>query len=623
MPTVPLQQAFELALRRHRAGQWAEAEALYRQVLDAQPNHADAQNNLGILLAHRGDWKGAETVFRGALQTQPNSAPAWVNFGNVLKEQGRHDEALEAYGAALRLNPNLPDACNSLGNVLKERGKIEEAIEWYRRAIAIRPNYAEVHGNLGSALREQGRLDEAAAACRRALELAPNDALAWNNLGNVLKDRGELKAAIEALQRAVELAPGQAAIRSNLIYTFHFLPEAGEALQVEAQVRWNRQLADPVKGSIQPHANERRADRRLRIGYVSPAFRNHVTGRYLAPLSRNHDHTEFEIFCYSGVGSPDEMTGEFQRWADRWRDVTGVLDEALAEMIRSDEVDILVDLTQHLAGNRLPVFARQPAPVQVSFAGYPASAGVEGIEYRISDRWLEADAERRAGEHVFFIDTFWCYDPCGMEVAVNELPAKRNGHVTFGSLNNFCKINDDVLRLWARVLAAVKDSRLLLLSAPGSHRQRTLDFLASHGAEPAQVQFVAPGRRREYLELYHRVDVALDPFPYGGHTTSLDALWMGVPVVSLAGKTSVSRAGLSILNNLGLPELVTFSEEEYVRIARELAADFPRMAELREILRAKMEASVLMDGPRFARQIEVAYRSMWREWCANQSTRGS
>jgi predicted O-linked N-acetylglucosamine transferase (SPINDLY family) len=412
-------------------------------------------------------------------------------------------------------------------------------------------------------------------------------------------------------------------MHSNLVYAFHFRPGEDDRTIAGQQHAWNQQFSEPLKRFILPHSNDPHPDRRLRIGYLSPDFRDHVIGRNLVPLFRNRNCDAFEIVCYSGVLRPDQLSQRLRQLTDIWHSTVGISDEALAEMIRADGIDILVDLTQHMAGNRLPVFARQPAPVQVSFAGYPARTGVEAIAYRISDRWLESGVQGAEGgeekEQVSLIDSFWCYDPCGIEVEVNGLPAKETRCVTFGSLNNFCKINEPVLKLWAQVLEKVKGSRLILLSHPGSHRQRTLEFLAQQGVEPNRIEFVAPCPRQTYLELYHRLDVVLDPFPYGGHTTSLDALWMGVPVVSLAGKTSVSRAGLSILSNLGLPELVAFTEDDYVEIAVRLANNLPRLAELRATLRARVEASVLMDAPRFARQIEDAYRAMWRQWCAEEA----
>lgn len=298
-------------------------------------------------------------------------------------------------------------------------------------------------------------------------------------------------------------------------------------------------------------------------------------------------------------------------------------DARLAEMIHQDKVDILFDLSQHSADNRLPVFARRPAPVQASFAGYPAGAGLEAIGYRISDKYLEGgllSGDSASHERIFLIDSFWCFAPCGINLAVNDLPAKQSGTVTFGCLNNFCKINEPVLALWAQVLRRVKDSRLVILCPPGSQRQGTLKVLARHGVEATRVEFVEPLPRQGYLELYHRLDLVLDTFPYNGHTTSLDALWMGVPVVSLAGESPVSRAGLSQLSNLGLQQFAAQTEEEFVNVATGWAGDQLQLAHLRATLRGRMEASALMDAPRFARQIEDACRQMWRDWCAGHAT---
>jgi predicted O-linked N-acetylglucosamine transferase (SPINDLY family) len=362
----------------------------------------------------------------------------------------------------------------------------------------------------------------------------------------------------------------------------------------------------------------------LRIGYVSADFRDHVIGRNLLPLFRHHDRTKFEVICYADVAHGDAKTEEFRRGAERWQSIVGLDDAACAEMIRRDEVDILVDLSQHLEGNRLAVFARQPAQVQVSFAGYPASTGLETIGARISDRYLESkiedrkseiEAELRTEEQVFLLDSFWCYDPAGASVEVNALPAMKNGFVTFGCLNNFCKINEPVLRLWARVLRQVAGSRLALLTPPGSHRQRLVDFLEREGIAGPRVIFSSWLPRASYLALYHSIDIVLDAFPYHGHTTSLDALWMGVPIVSLIGERAVSRAGLGQLTQLDLPEWAAFSTADYVQIAVERAADLPRLASLRASLRPRMERSPLMDAPRFARGIEVSYRALWRRCC--------
>jgi len=784
-----VQQAFELALQQHQAGRLAEAEAIYQQILAAQPNHAEARHFLGVMAYQLGrhalaiEWiqqsielnpnnatahsnlgeayraigrpDEAMAAYRRALELQPDHPQAPFNLANALREKSRFDEAITVCQRAFEFHPRAPVAHLSLGNILRDKGNLDEAIASYQRALAIHPGYAEAANNLGVALRKCGRLEEAVAACRHALEIKPGYAEASNNLGNALRDqgcldeavtayrqaieidaslnrvqagelrpnlaeaylnlgaalgelrqldaaidacrratelrpdlaeahfnlgaalaeRGELDAALAAYQRALELKPGDAqvhinignarkdqgqiaeaiaefrraqeldpvsiAAHCNVIFALHYDPDADARTIAKEHERWNQKICGPLIESVRPLANDRNAERPLRVGYVSGDFRDHVIGRNVRPLFRHHDHRNFQVFCYAGVARPDWLTAEFRERAECWRSSVGVKDEDLAAMIREDGVDILVDLAQHTAGNRLRMFAGRPAPVQVSFAGYPASAGVEAIQYRIGDRHLESetvalemgDGSWEIGwkcepelstpisefppERVFLIDSFWCYDPCGVNLQPNALPAQANGWLTFGSLNNFCKINDSVLKLWARVLGMVKDARLVLLSARGSHRQRTLEMLAEAGVQGDRVEFIEPCARRAYLEVYQRLDMVLDPFPYNGHTTSLDALWMGVPVVSLAGATSVSRAGLSQLSNLGLRDLVAFSEDEYVDIAARLAHDLPRLAALRATLRARMEASVLMDAPRFARGIEAAYRAMWRQWCAS------
>ena len=300
----------------------------------------------------------------------------------------------------------------------------------------------------------------------------------------------------------------------------------------------------------------------------------------------------------------------------------GLADEQFAAQVREDKIDILVDLALHMARNRLPVFARKPAPVQVTFAGYPGSTGLRAIDYRLSDPYLDPpgmDESIYSEQTVRLPHSFWCYDPLDCaDLPVNVLPAESNRFLTFGCLNSFSKINDAVLRLWARVLHAVPASRLLLLAPEGSHRQHALDVLGQESIARERIEFVAHQPRQKYLELYHRIDLGLDTLPYNGHTTSLDSFWMGVPVVTLVGQTIVGRAGLSQLMNLQLPELITQTPEEYVQVATDLAADLPRLSELRGTLRARMEQSPVMDASRFARDIEAAYRQMWQHWCSEK-----
>jgi predicted O-linked N-acetylglucosamine transferase (SPINDLY family) len=437
-------------------------------------------------------------------------------------------------------------------------------------------------------------------------------------LGNALKDQGKLEEAIACFRRALEVDPGCIQAHSSLAFALSFCPGYDTKSICEEAFHWNQRFALPLAHEIHPHSNDRSPDRRLRIGYVSPDFRNHCQAFFTTPLLSSHDHQAFEIFCYSDVVRPDRITARLRSCTDRWRDITGLSDEQVAQRIRQDEIEVLVDLTMHLEGSRLLVFARKPAPVQVCWLAYPGTTGLSTIDYRLTDPHLDPPElfdRFYIEESVRMPDTFWCYDPLTDQPAVNILPALNNGYVTFGCLNNFCKVNVDVLRLWAHVMKSVDRSRLLLMCPEGSSREHVHDILQREGIERQRTSFVAFQPRSTYLQLYQNIDIGLDTFPANGHTTSLDAFFMGVPVVTLVGDTAVGRAGLSQLRNLDLPELVAETDDQFVQIAAELASDLPRLNALRGGLRDRMRLSALMDAPRFARNIESAYRQMWQRWC--------
>jgi predicted O-linked N-acetylglucosamine transferase (SPINDLY family) len=637
-----------LGLALKDLGRLDEAIAAHRQAIALDPTYPEAYSNLGVALKDRGQLDDAIAALRQAIGLNPNLPEAHNNLGNALRDKGQLDDAIAAYRRAVALRPGYPQAHGNLGIVLKDKGQLDEAIAAFQQAIALRPGYAqaycnlgsalrgkgqldgaiaalqqaialkadypEAYSNLGNALRDDGRLDDAIAAYRQAIALNPELAEAHGNLGIALKDGGRLDDAIAAYRRAMAIRPDYPEAHSNLLLAIHYHPGYDAQAIAEEHRRWDRQHAQPLKRFIQPHANDRSPERRLRIGYVSPDFRDHVVGRNLLPLFRHADRQQFEVICYAQVLRPDAMTGQFQQHADGWRSTVGLSDEQVAELIRGDRIDILVDLALHTPQNRLLVFARKPAPVQVSFAGYPESTGLSTIDYRLSDPYL--DPQSPDDSIIRLPHSFWCYDPLeSREVPINPLPALQSGFVTFGCLSNFCKINENVLALWASVLRQVEHSRLLLLSKQGSHRQRTLDFLNQEGVSPDRVEFIPPQPRRKYMELYHRIDLGLDTFPYNGHTTSLDSFWMGVPVVTLVGQTPVSRAGWCQLSNLGLPELAAHAPGEFASIAVKLAKDLPRLQELRQTLRQRMEQSPLMDATGFARGIEAAYRQIWRRWC--------
>jgi protein O-GlcNAc transferase len=629
-------------------GKPAEALASCQQALRFKPDFTEAANNLrlalqeqgkpsevaasdqqarhhfqqGHALTEQGKYPEAAAQYQQALRLQPESASGHNNLGNVLALQGKLPEAVASYRQAVRCQPDFAAAHSNLGNALRELGRLEEAVASLQEALRLQPDYTEAHYNLAIALRAQGKLDEALASSRQAIRCKPDYAEAHLNLGNILKDQGRLDEALAAYRTCLNIQPHAAHMHSNLVLTLHYHPGYDAAAIYEECRRWNQQHAEPLSKLIQPHTNQPNPERRLRIGYVSPVFRDHASSFFTIPLLSNHDHRDYEIVCYSDGSWSDDLTERHRRCADIWRSTAGLSDEQLAELVRSDQVDILVDLAMHTANNRLLVFARKPAPVQVAWLGYPGTTGLSTIDYRLTDPYLDPPGLFDASyseQSVRLPDTFWCYDPLTDGPPVNSLPALENGIATFGCLNNFCKINDTVLALWAQVLQAVPQSRLLLLAPPGEARERVSARLLQEGLAAERIEFATRQPRTEYLGLYHRMDLCLDPLPYNGHTTSLDALWMGVPTITLVSKqTAFGRAGWSQLCNLGLQEWAAETAEQYVALAAQVAGDLPRLQELRTTLRQRMQQSPLMDGQRFARHVEQAYRQMWRRWCHAQ-----
>jgi len=584
------EDALARAMGLQRAGNVAQAEAIYRDFLSIEPNDADALYLLGSLANQTGRGELAVELIQKSIALNRGNAEAYIAMARALGQVNRFEEAVAACREAIRINPDRGEAMNIAGGTLRRLGRLDEAKAYFRQAIGVRPNIGRFHGRLANVLKETGQLDEAAAEFREA----------------------------------IRLAPGNADAHSDLILLMQYDPKS-DAGAIYRELRcWNDRHAQPLAQFARPHDNDRDPERRLRIGYVSGDFRDHVVGQNLLPLMRNHDHGQVEVFCYSNLNRDDAITPRFKECADQWRDVWRSVDGQLVDQIRQDRIDILVDLSVHTGRNRLKAFAHKPASVQATFAGYPGSTGMDAMDYRLTDPHLDppgSSDEFYSETSLRLPSSFWCYDPLFSDVGVNPLPAQGRGFVTFGCLCNFCKVNPAVVGLWMEILKRVDRSRLMILCPEGSHREGIMKAFANGGIAGDRIELVAPRGRQDYVRVYHEIDLGLDTLPYNGHTTSLDSYWMGVPVVTLVGATVVGRAGVSQLTNLGLTELIAQTPQGYIEIAAQLAGDLPRLAELRRTLRDRMRASPLMDAIGFARGIEAAYRKMWKTWCATGGDR--
>jgi protein O-GlcNAc transferase len=652
-----IEQAMQMALQRYQSEEPSEAETLCRRILSEQPAHPGALQLLGILASETGRPDVAAALIGRAIGLQPGNAELHSNLGMALQAAGRlpeavaahqqaarlapdhaevhfrlgvacqaagrPNEAVTAYRQALSIDPRRREARNNLGTAYDALGRFDEAISAYRLAIELEPDYVAGYYNLGRALHAKGEVDAAAESFRKVIALDPGHVAAHNGLGNCDKDCGRIEEAIACYRKAADLDPSKSDWRSNVIYTTHFQANCEPMNILAESLEWDRRFGQPLKAGRRRHGNDREPERRLRIGYVSPDFNRHVVGRSIAPLLREHDRAHSEIFCYADVLAPDAVTNRLRSCADGWRDIAGVSDEEAEEMIRADGIDILIDLTAHMARNRLRLFARKPAPVQATYLGYCSTTGLEAMDYRLSDPHLDppgSDLGCYRERTIWLPRTYWCYDPSGPAPDISALPAARNGFVTFACWNNLAKASADAVTTWMAILRRTAPSRLRLHAPAGHVREQLRRRAEEHGVASDRVEFVGMQSWERYMESYGQVDVGLDPFPYAGGVTTLDALWMGVPVVSLSGRLAVGRGGRGILTNVGLPELAAESPEQYVELAVRLAEDLPRLSALRASLRERMARSPLCDSKGFARDFEAACRTMWRDWCAGQSS---
>ncbi len=643
-------ELFNQAVLHHQNGALSQAESLYRQIIQADPAHAEALHFLGIIAMQTGHSQAAIALIRRAIALKPGVTDFSFNLGVLLKNLGQWDEAIACFQQVLDIQPNHAEAVNNLGLALIKVRRLEEAAALTRRRLVIflttrictiiwelfspkwdnlvgpssvtnkryaQPAQLDGKKNLANAYYLQGRLVEAEECYRQMLRQNPQAEI-YNNLGAIRAELGDINEAIACYKEARTLEPQNPRWHSKIVFTSIYHPDYDSRALYDLSCSWEKDHALALTPATRSFDNLPVPERRLRVGYVSPNFRAHSETFFTLPLFAAHDHEQFEIFFYSDVAYPDDLTARIQSHADVWRNTRDLADPQLAQLIRQDHIDILVDLTMHMADNRLLVFARVPAPIQICWLAYQGTTGLSTMDYRLTDTHVDPYGlfeSFYSEKSVFLPDAFGCYDPLDAGTVVGKLPALANGYITFGCFNSLMKINATLLRYWAAVLRATMDSRVVILAHEGAHRQNILDLFELEGVARERVSFAVKCPRLEYLRLYEGIDISLDTLPYNGQTTTLDSLWMGVPVLTLAGQTAVGRASLSILRNLGRTEWIAETPQQLVSNAVNLGEDLQQLIQIRATLRERLQQSPLMDGPRFARNVEFAYRTMWRKWC--------
>lgn len=616
-PVLNVNQQFQMAVQAFQRGRLAEAEIVAKSAAKQAPKNADVQHLLAAIYQSGQRWGEAQVAIDQALKLEPRNAKMLFTAAGIAAAAGQMDQAAAHYRAAVKVQPDLVEAWFNLGNTLRDGGRLSEALEAYQAAIKGRPHFVEALCNAGDVLRQMSRYSEAVALYRQALAIQPGNGAIHSKLGLGLQRLSLLDEALAAFQRASELSPQDAQAFSNWLLASQYHPDLSRAELLARHRAFAERFEVPQADRRFSHeAWSWQPPRRLRIGYVSPDLRKHSVAQFAEPVICHHDVARFEVHAYYSNAHRDEVTERIRSRIEHWHDVGHLSDDALAQQIHADGIDILVGLSGHTAGNRLVMFARKPAPIQVTWLGYPGTTGLTAMDYRLTDACLDPVGASEADytESLVRLPTYSYFTPPQGAPDVGELPALTSGRVTFACLNNTSKINARVLQVWAQVLKAVPDSRLIIGNAnEAAWSDWVLTQLRSHGIEAERVVMRPRLGLAEYLALHQEIDLALDPFPWNGGTTTMLGLWMGVPVITFAGERPASRLGLSSLHYAGLAEMAAESIDGYVRQAIDWASDLPRLSALRQSLRARMQAAVDHPQADVVVAVERAYEDMARQ----------
>jgi len=602
----------------HDLKRFDEALLSHDQATRLWPDSAVAHLNRGLTLKELVRLNEALASYDQAIRLSPELADAHFNRGNTLKELDRLNEALASYDQAIQLKPELADAWLNRGNALLELKRFDAALDSFDRALAFNPDYAEAHNSRGMTLAEMNLLDGALTSYDQAIKAKPDYEDVYNNRGLALQSLQRLDEALASYRQAIELKADFSIAYSNFLYTMQF-GRLHSLAEIKAEHdRFAARFEAPLRPAWPRHSNSPDPGRRLKVAYVSPDFRNHAVAYFIEPVLANHDKERVEVSCYYSHAPHDEVTDRLAGYADRWLDCKGMSDAQLAERIRADGIDILVDLAGHTGRNRMLTFARKPAPIQITYLGYPGSSGLAAMDYRLTDGFTDPQgSEAHYSEQLLRLpDSLWCYRPRQDMPEITPLPALQNGYITFGSFNNINKIDAHCIELWAQLLRAVPDSRLLMVTVPeGEARQRLAGQFAARGVAGERLEFQGRFAGGEFQRMLQRADITLDPVTVNGATTTCESLWLGVPALTLRGDRFLERAGLSILSAAGLSEFVAATPQQFIDIATGFANDLRRLAEIRLSLRAQMARSPLTDETKFTRSLEALYRNVWMKWC--------
>ena len=639
------------AIEYQKIGDKSSAENVYRQILIKYPDNVDAANLLGCLLMDQGDflnaqkfielaiyirpdiyffhyhlglvfskqnmWQKSICAFQKALEINPDHIDSLNNLGVALKQTGKYESAIKKFKQALRKDSKFSSSHNNLAGAYMIIGDIEKAIIHFKKAIECDPQIPEYHKNIAGAYRKQYQFKLAEEHLSLALMYKPDYFQALNDYGVIFKDQGNNRQAYKIFCKLVEQKDDFIEAQSNRLYLLHYLDELSPEFIYKEHIIFGKKFIDNKKkiNKIEKDINEKH----IRVGYVSPDFRRHSVSLFIESVLKNHDTKKFDVFCYSNVSNPDEVTRSLQSLKVNWRNIYGVPDSLVCKHIKKDKIDILVDLAGHTANNRLMIFANKPAPIQVTYLGYPNTTGLSTIDYRITDKISDPKENDNLyiEKLVYIKPCFLCYSPPKKILKYRNKISKKKSTINFGSFNGIGKLNEDLITVWASILKELPDSKMILKSGgfeDNDIKRYWSEKFIKHGAKENQIVFLGYLKDiNDHLATYNSIDISLDTFPYNGTATTFESLWMGTPVLTLAGNAHVSRVGCSILESLNLKDLISQSKEEYVDKAVQLAKDDCLLKMFKKILNNLLKNSVLTDGKYFTHQLEQQYQKMVKE----------
>ena len=599
-------------------GRDEDAIACYQQALTIKPDYAEALKNLGIQFHNSGQFEEAIVRFEAFLAISPDDVDVLFNLARVLHKQGNMEEAIVRYNQVLSIKPDYAVAHNNLGAIFQAVGKIEKAVTSFEQALIVNPDYAEAYNNLGNVLHLMGRLQDAIASYEKAIALKPNYAGVYNNMGNVFKSMGRHNDAFSCYEKATSINPYYHKAYSNIFLALNYLPSTTNAALYKKSKAWAATLENKPFNNV--FKNQPDDNRPLNIAYVSGDFSNHPVGYFISRVLSSHDSFHFNVTCYSNSERLDETTVLIKNNVKQWRNIAGLSDDEVSKLIKNDSIDILVDLSGHTGNNRLTLFSERAAPVQVTWLGYFATTGLRTMDYILADSVvLPAEEEKFYTEKVRRLsDSYLCFDLPKFKIGIKNPPVMNTGIITFGCFNNYNKINRATIELWAEIMNSVPGSQIFLKQnqyGDSGLRQSVYDVFAANNIENSRVILEGRSSRDVLLKKYQLIDLALDPFPFGGGTTTAECLWMGVPLITMKGDRWVGRVSESILRTIGMSEFVARNNDEYKQIAISLCNDIPQLKYLRSNLRKKLETSPICDGKKYTKNLESEYRSIWKGWC--------